>query len=636
MSHAPAASGDATGPTRAAALLGSTLDDRYRFEQRIGAGGLGEVFRASHLRMDRSFAIKLLQPTVAAQPDFVERFDREAKALSRLSHPYCVEVTDYGVSPEHGPYIVMELLEGVPLSQITKASEAPKVELSLGTALELCRKVLLGLEHAHEQGIAHRDLKPDNIMVVPDPVEPGAYQPKILDFGLAKIHAGDAECSALTHAGLIIGTPYYMSPERIAAPHEADAKTGDLYALGVLLYELCCGQRPFVGPDMMSTLTLHMTQAPRPPRELAPALPLSLEAVILRALEKRPADRFASATEFRQALEALLPLPAAAASLPAGAAAHVGPEAETVSASAVLTNAHAPSADTSGATRATRVEGPSKTGKARAGRRRSVPLWGLLLGVALLLAAGALVTFALVSGDGAPPVDAPKHAAVSDTRPPPARKGAVRKRVPRVATAPRVVGRRVLAKELRRATRLWAHRWSQRRAARLFGKYLARHRHDAWGHLHVARLYLLRLWAADGVETLEHALAAEPTLKLDDATLIGLAFAYRSKRRATARRLLVAHAGPRAVRVLLTAAAAIQDKDLRQRQLDHARKLGPIDKPLDQQLLSLALKTRCSSRRAALEAVVQHHDPLVRELLALLKQQPCVGKMARRHLAAQR
>ena len=631
MSHAPAASGDATGPTRAAALLGSTLDDRYRFEERIGAGGLGEVFRASHLRMDRSFAIKLLQPTVAAQPDFVERFDREAKALSRLSHPYCVEVTDYGVSPEHGPYIVMELLEGVPLSQITRASTAPEVELTLDAALELCRKVLLGLEHAHEQGIAHRDLKPDNIMVVADPVAPGAYQPKILDFGLAKIHAGDAEGSALTHAGLIIGTPYYMSPERIATPHEADAKTGDLYALGVLLYELCCGKRPFVGPDMMSTLTLHMTQAPRPPRELVSALPLSLEAVILRALEKRPADRFASATEFRLALEALLPLPAAAASLLAGAAAHVSPEAETVSASAVLTAAHTPSEATS----ATRVEGPGKTGEGRDTRRRSVPLWGLLLGVALLLGAGALVTFALVSGGEPPAGDAPKLGAVKDAAPPPRSRKRV-ERVRRPAKVPSVEEQWTPGPELRRATRLWSHRWGQRRAVRLFGKYLARHREDARGHLYVARLYLLHLWAADGVETLELALKADPQLKVDDATLIGLAFAYRGKRSATARRLLVEHAGSRAARVLLTAAAAIRDKDLRQRQLDHGRRLGAIDKPLDRQLLTLALKSRCGSRRKALEAVVQHQDSLVRELLALLKGDPCLRKAARRYLTARR
>jgi serine/threonine protein kinase len=656
---------------RATALLGTIIDDRFRLEERIGAGGLGEVFRAQHLRMERSFAIKLLQPSVARQSDFVQRFDREAKALSRLSHPYCVEVTDYGVSAEHGPYIAMELLEGAPLSRLTRPVARDDVarddadgeaNLRLGDALELCRKVLVGLEHAHAQGIAHRDLKPDNIMVVADPVRAGEVLPKILDFGLAKIHAGDGETSALTQAGLIIGTPYYMAPERIATPQSADAVAGDLYALGVLLYEICCGQRPFVGPDTMATLTLQMTAEPRPPRELVPGLPTALEALILRALEKRPADRFSSAQELRESLEALLPLEESVAALPCGAAAHVSAEAETVSAQDIsgsprnaaagstAATASAASSATFGSvagaivppatTTSTRVERPLTPPRASAAAEpaRRLPIWALALGGVGLLAAGVIITLALVLDDGPQsssrrgPRAGSARAAVGEARGPHASD------TERSSSATPMPGRWAqkagLARELKRAARLWPRR--ERRAVRLFGRYLARHRNDARGHLFVARLYLLRLWAGDGVQTLEYALAADPTLKLDDATLVGLAFAYRSKRRARARELLLEHAGKRASRVLLTAAAAIRDKDLCRRQLEHAAQLGVAAEELDRALLTLANKVGCKDRKRALAAVVSHRDPLVDVLLSLLRERRCLGRSARRYRRGRR
>ena len=166
-------------------LIGARIDDRYLLEQRIGAGGLGQVYRASHLRMHRSFAVKLLLPAMVTHVNIIRRFDREARALSRLDHPCCVGVTDYGVSKDHGPYIVMELVDGVPLSTHTRGEGLP-----LKVSLEVLCMVLRGLEHAHEQGIAHRDLKPDNIMLVRRPLDPTRLLPKILDFGLAKIRAG--------------------------------------------------------------------------------------------------------------------------------------------------------------------------------------------------------------------------------------------------------------------------------------------------------------------------------------------------------------------------------------------------------------------------------------------------------------
>jgi serine/threonine-protein kinase len=306
---------DETPLTEAAStgdLVGHVLDDRYKVEERLGAGGLGEVYRARHLKMGKAFAVKVLHGALSRDPAFVARFDREARALSKLEHPYCVACIDYGTSAA-GPYIVMDLVEGTSLSHYTRGRGLP-----LGEALQIIGEMLAGLHHAHQVGIVHRDLKPDNVMLVKDPLTKGKRHPKILDFGIAKIRAdaiGGPATSTLTQLGTVVGTPAYLAPEQ-AAGSGVDQRT-DVYAAGIIAYELCCGRRPFDGPDKLELIRAQLLTPPPPPRDLRKALPEDLVAVVLKALAKRPKDRWQTADEFREALAGIKPLkPALAAERP--------------------------------------------------------------------------------------------------------------------------------------------------------------------------------------------------------------------------------------------------------------------------------------------------------------------------------
>ncbi len=296
-------------------LAGLRLDERYFVEERIGSGGLGEVYRVRHIKMGKPFALKVLAGAAHKDEQQAVRFDREARVLSMLRHPYCIEVTDYGHS-DHGPFIVMELVDGEPLSRFTKG-----VGLPLGQALDVMIRVLVGLEHAHDQGIIHRDIKPDNIMLVQSNTQPGQLDPKILDFGLAKLQPGYLETgdlAALTAPGKVLGTPAYLAPERVVAAQGGSIDHSvDLYAVGVILYELSTGKRPFFSDDLAAIVRQHLLLEPKPPSAFRPELPAALDAVILRALAKKPSERYPSAAALREALEALLPLdPALAAAAP--------------------------------------------------------------------------------------------------------------------------------------------------------------------------------------------------------------------------------------------------------------------------------------------------------------------------------
>lgn len=272
---------------------GDVIGERYRIVEPIGEGAMGTVFRVEHTEIGTPMALKLLKPELLMVPSIEERFNREARSAATLDDPHIVRVTDFGRTPDGNLFMVMELLDGVPLGA------AAAQGLSQRELVELVAEVLSALETAHEQGVVHRDLKPDNIMLVE---RRGRRTVKILDFGLAKItEAGPGE-AALTQAGMVFGTPRYMSPEQ-ASGEPVDGRS-DLYAVGVILYELFSRGPLFDGNTIAEILTKHITRPP-PPFELAAEEGVDaaqLQAVIFRALEKEPSARFQTARAFRAAL----------------------------------------------------------------------------------------------------------------------------------------------------------------------------------------------------------------------------------------------------------------------------------------------------------------------------------------------
>jgi serine/threonine-protein kinase len=273
-------------------LEGVTVDGRWRVLCALGAGATGSVYLAERVMLDRQVALKLLHEHYAGSVDFVRRFEREARALSRLSHIHCTSILDFGVY-EGRPYLVTELVRGEPLTV-----EIGRPEMTPVRAVALVRQMLMGLRHAHEHGIVHRDLKPDNLMVTA--LEGVGEVLKIVDFGFAHV----SDMRSQSNADLVPGTPSYMSPEQ-ACGLRADGRS-DLYSAGVILYELCVGQRPFVADDVLALLEMHKRVEPVPPRMAAAGRGVSeaLERVILRALTKDRDERFADASEFQSALEA--------------------------------------------------------------------------------------------------------------------------------------------------------------------------------------------------------------------------------------------------------------------------------------------------------------------------------------------
>ncbi|MDH5671772.1 MAG: serine/threonine protein kinase [Myxococcales bacterium] len=278
------------------------LDERYRLDEELGAGGGGAVYRARHLGLDKDVAVKLLLDEHAGDPALKRRFEREARATAALSHPHIVGMSDFGIA-DGRPYLVMELLQGTDLYEYL-AQHKP---LPVATALAIAEQTLEALAYAHEQGLVHRDLKPQNIYM--QAVSGREIHVRVLDFGLAKFVDADRKTigPALTQSGMVLGTPAYMSPEQIGASARVDARA-DVYSLGILLYEMLAGERPF-GGSPMDIARQHLMQplpkvtAARPKLEHGAAL----EAVLARATAKEPAARFANASEMLEALRALYP-----------------------------------------------------------------------------------------------------------------------------------------------------------------------------------------------------------------------------------------------------------------------------------------------------------------------------------------
>lgn len=291
-------------------LIGRTLDGRYEVLERLGAGGMGVVYRGRQAHLGRFVAIKVLHRDTAAVPEWRQRFEREARALSVLAHPNVVPVTDSGI--DRGvPFLVMELLQGKTLAVLIKEGPLP-----LWRALDIVRQTLRGLAFAHGKGIVHRDLKPTNVFLQELPDQ--ADHVRLLDFGTAKFleaSGSDTMTETLTRVGVVFGTPAYMSPEQAkAAP--VDART-DVYAAGILLFELLAGRRPFVVDSNQGYIGAHLTEPVPSLAKVRPGIAAasSFQAVIERAMAKDPAARFKDAAALLAALEDVVArLPAAAVS----------------------------------------------------------------------------------------------------------------------------------------------------------------------------------------------------------------------------------------------------------------------------------------------------------------------------------
>ncbi len=269
------------------ALIGQTLDDRYRVDALIGRGGMADVYRGADVVLDRDVAIKVLTERDDGERD---RFLREARSMARLNHRNVVAVYDAG-RDAGSSYIVMELVEGRTLSAV------PAGELTVHTAIRQYVEILEALEYAHENGVFHRDVKPANVMVLPS----GAV--KVMDFGLAR---RTSDMSSASSAGEIVGTIAYLPPERFLGK-VADARS-DLYSVGVMLYETFTGVLPFrsEADDLVAVIFAHVNEPPAAPRSVNRAVPAQVERIILRLLEKEPDRRYQSAQEVADELRALV------------------------------------------------------------------------------------------------------------------------------------------------------------------------------------------------------------------------------------------------------------------------------------------------------------------------------------------
>ena len=272
-------------------LTGQTLDGRYCIEHRIGEGGMAHVYFACDLESDGEVAIKVLLPQLASDLVSVERLRREAVIAMRLDHPNVCPIIAMGETPEGHLYLVMPFLRGEPLA-MHQARHRP---LPLGDGIPLLVQVCQGLGHAHGLQILHRDLKPENVMIVPDRDAPGDFRAVVMDFGLAKVLREDPDLQKLTRSGIVLGTPEFMSPEQLLG-YELDGRS-DLYATGLLAFEMFTGRMPFEGKNLQEVALARLKGQPLRLRSVQPELPETLEAVIGRALAQNPADRFQSMEE---------------------------------------------------------------------------------------------------------------------------------------------------------------------------------------------------------------------------------------------------------------------------------------------------------------------------------------------------
>ena len=365
----------------------------YRITDVIGQGGMGVVYAAEHVLLGRPAAVKVLLADVSKRQDFVLRFFNEARAAAAIRHPGIVEIYDLGWSTEGAAYIVMERLQGESL-----ARRATRGRLPWRVALAVARQIAGALAPAHRKGIIHHDLKPDNIFLVPDRDVPGYERIKLLDFGLAKLTREGAPAH-VTRTGAVTGTPTYMAPEQCRGgpvDHRAD-----LYALGCLIFKLCTGRAPFVGPSNGDVLAAHLHKSPPRLGASVPDASPELDTLIERLLAKRPEDRPQSAEEVIQQIDAAMrdsPRSArrAEASKKLSVAGTARPTAPPPGASAATTTTTAATTTMTEATM-TAATVTTATVTTVSGRGRKAAIW---LGAAIVVAAAIFASLAVATCDG--------------------------------------------------------------------------------------------------------------------------------------------------------------------------------------------------------------------------------------------
>ncbi|MCA9665741.1 MAG: serine/threonine protein kinase, partial [Myxococcales bacterium] len=273
--------------------IGQVVGGSYRLDALIKVGGMGAVYRASHTRLPRAFAVKILHLDPAANPEIAERFQREAEITSTLSHPHIVQVLDFNVTDDGVPFLVMELLQGRDLSQCLR-DEPPR---PLSFVLELLRQAADALHTAHDRGVIHRDLKPSNLFLCE--TTRGGLLVKVLDFGISKLLGAQGQ---MTHTHAALGTPRYMAPEQASGrAGNVDART-DIFALGTIVYEMLAGVSPFQADSIPGTLYRVVHEEPEPLELLRPDLPAELVGAVKRAMSKNADERFGSMGELAHAV----------------------------------------------------------------------------------------------------------------------------------------------------------------------------------------------------------------------------------------------------------------------------------------------------------------------------------------------
>jgi serine/threonine-protein kinase len=494
--------------------LGMVLQGRYRVIELLASGGMGVVYRGERVGLGRAVAIKFIWPWIAQEEQIRKRFDIEARAMSRLSHPSCVGVIDFGVE-DGAPYLVMDFASGRTLGAVLKTGRLPPAE-----ALHIARQLLGALAHAHGQGIVHRDIKPDNIIL--SETSGFGAQVRILDFGLAKLK----DTSSTVTTGLALGTPSYMAPEQTCG-EPVDARS-DIYAVGVVLFEMLSGTRPFRSEQMAELMRMHREATPPTLHAVAPAAHFSvaMEAVVARALAKSREARFASAAEFAAALDAT---PEAAA--PRKDVQEIAGDDATIAARRVT-----PAAPTSA-----NAAAPTKSGRAR-----WLP-WAAGGAVALAAIVGVGAWLALrpstppVATVSASPVAAPVAAPPTQAEPP-AREEAVapppaRPPVPGLAEAEALVraGRGTAALEDLRKLR---------------AKYPDNPDVAYW----MGNVYFERMWWSDGFDAY-HVAVREPAYRQDRTLITNVLKSFISERYgATGERFIEREIGAAAIPYLEQAA----------------------------------------------------------------------------------
>lgn len=495
-------------------MIDTEIDGRYRVQEALGEGGAGTVYRAVHVALGREVALKVLHREYGASPELRARFEREARALSALSHPNVVGVLDSGVSGDQ-PYLVMELLRGQSLLERLKNGPLP-----LDEAIFVMRQLLTALAFVHESGLVHRDVKPANVFLSDSP-EGAAV--RLLDFGLAKFAAPESDEKALTRAGQVFGTPLYMAPEQVAG-QEADARV-DVYAAGIVFFEMLTGVPPFRG-DASDILRQQVVEDV-PLKELPDGIPSSVVDIIGKATAKTRKDRYSDGREMLGALEAALDRQSGPAEVePAEAE---GPSmlrrvavrltylgVTLVSLGAIAAIAYAAYVWVTPSRSKERLALESILGPpASAEPGDAEPVASVAETLPEPVAAGAPSSGSLLAASAAPvpsaaPLDQPA-AASSAPRPP--------LHDPWVGAPPEL---------LRLSSKVNHGRFFDKRDTKTIHQYNAKHASDPRGHLLLARSHLRRRWIKDATSEyasayeVDHNAAGDPRMLPDLLTLIGL------------------------------------------------------------------------------------------------------------------